>query len=1149
MGCGTAADTRYCDDTHECADPRWPECDRVAHQCVAAPDGAVASPDGGADARARDGASDSGCPAGTHSCTGGCYADDDAAHCGTSCVACGPSAPACVAGGCVCTETSCGPGSVCTDGSCVAAPCAGAGDCVNPPACHVAAGATCVSNTCLYPVMADGAACGAGHQCCSGQCVANDGEHCGPACLSCGGDAPACDGTSCACTATSCSGGSVCAAGACVSGTCTTAADCQSPPSCRTTGGAICNASHVCEYPRAADGATCNASDHCCSGTCVANDTAHCGASCQSCTPPDNAAPLCVTGDHCDFECQAGFWREGDACSACATATHCGAACEICVTSVAHADPACILGACDFTCQTRYWRSGGACVLCNSPEHCTDACTSCDAGALPACAADGSACVCTVTSCDEATPICDAGGACRACGGHAECEVRDAQQPLCFSGTCHPSVCGDGYIDAARGEVCEDGNTNNGDGCDPTCRYTGGVTTIAGQPGANDGAFCDDEGVLARFDAPGHMAVSGNLVFVADRGSQTIRQVDVSDPGHPVVTTLAGTPGQAGHADGATGSLATFFQPTGVATDGTYVYVADMYNHTIRRVAISGGATTTIAGLAGVAGFKNDVGTAARFYYPQALGFGSNYLYVADSYNCVVRKIDLVNNSVTTFAGTDPSPSPICGYSDTWPGQFNHPYGLAVLGAPPHDSVLVADTWNSVVRWAGWKLVSISPPIWDKRVETWYGTAGAPEWQDGNGTAARFRYPAGVAIGPSSVAYIADTDNHVIRTATIDASRTVTTWVGHGEQAGATDGYGTAAYLRSPWGIATSGTAVFVSEPTLSSTLRRTAVSDAGTSTLAGTAPHPGFADTGQGTLASPWGIATEGDGTLLVGDHGNCTLREIGLGSSTVVSTLAGVPGNCVYGDGTFRAAYWAAAVGGLAYVADLFGVRSVDLTSGVIGYVAGTGSAGTGDNANGLAAGFTLAQSAVADAQYLYVGDQCAIRRVTLGGLNPVVTLVGQVGSCGAGDGVGAAARLRDTIGLELVGTWLYVTDTKNFALRRIDISNPAATHEIHTVAGYLGSAGHQDGDGTGARFLWPAGLAFDGRSLFVADRELIRQVDPATLRVTTLTGRLGCQSTIDGAYTRAALNTGAGLTYNPITRKLYLADYAENVIREIE
>ena len=77
----------------------------------------------------------------------------------------------------------------------------------------------------------------------------------------------------------------------------------------------------------------------------------------------------------------------------------------------------------------------------------------------------------------------------------------------------------------------------------------------------------------------------------------------------------------------------------------------------------------------------------------------------------------------------------------------------------------------------------------------------------------------------------------------------------------------------------------------------------------------------------------------------------------------------------------------------------------------------------------------------------------------------------------------------------------------------------------------------------------MAFDGRSLFIADRETIRQVDPATLRVSTLTGRLGCQSTIDGDHTRAALDSAAGLTYHPDLRRLYVVDSVENVIREIQ
>ena len=91
------------------------------------------------------------------------------------------------------------------------------------------------------------AGCPAGRHACSGLCVPDDDRaHCGAACVACQAPTPACVAGTCACTATSCAPAEVCAAGACVSGTCTTAADCTTPPPCRVTAGAICNTGHVC---------------------------------------------------------------------------------------------------------------------------------------------------------------------------------------------------------------------------------------------------------------------------------------------------------------------------------------------------------------------------------------------------------------------------------------------------------------------------------------------------------------------------------------------------------------------------------------------------------------------------------------------------------------------------------------------------------------------------------------------------------------------------------------------------------------------------------------------------------------------------------------------------------------------------------------
>ena len=152
------------------------------------------------------------------------------------------------------------------------------------------------------------------------------------------------------------------------------------------------------------------------------------------------------------------------------------------------------------------------------------------------------------------------------------------------------------------------------------------VTTLAGSAPASGSA--DGTGSAARFNKPGGVAVdsSGN-VYVADRNNHTIRKVT---PGG-LVTTLAGSAGVGGSADGI-GSAAEFYYPSGVAVDSSgNVYVADANNYTIRKVTPSG-VVTTLAGSAGLNGSANGTGSAARFSYPNGVAVDSSgNVYVADA--------------------------------------------------------------------------------------------------------------------------------------------------------------------------------------------------------------------------------------------------------------------------------------------------------------------------------------------------------------------------------------------------------------------------------------------------------------------------------------------------------------------------------------
>src|SRR5437868_701494 len=212
----------------------------------------------------------------------------------------------------------------------------------------------------------------------------------------------------------------------------------------------------------------------------------------------------------------------------------------------------------------------------------------------------------------------------------------------------------------------------------------GVVTTLAGAVGVTGNA--DGTGSAALFNAPSEIAVdsAGNL-YVADTYNFTIRKITSAG----VVTTLAGTAGTAGSADG-TGSAAQFYYPYGVAADGAgNVYVADTDSNTSRKVT-STGVVTTLAGTAGVPGSANGTGSAAGFNHPSGVaGDNAGNVYVADTDNNTIRKITSTG-VVTTLAGTAGVPGSADGMGSA--AQFSNPFGVAVDST---GGVYVADTNNS----------------------------------------------------------------------------------------------------------------------------------------------------------------------------------------------------------------------------------------------------------------------------------------------------------------------------------------------------------------------------------------------------------------------------------------------------------------------
>jgi hypothetical protein len=308
--------------------------------------------------------------------------------------------------------------------------------------------------------------------------------------------------------------------------------------------------------------------------------------------------------------------------------------------------------------------------------------------------------------------------------------------------------------------------TNNGtvyvaDGFNDTIRKVtsaGVVTTLAGSPGVSGSS--NGTGTAALFNGPAGVAVdtSGN-VYVADAFNCTIRKVTTGG----VVTTLAGSPGVAGTNNG-TGSAALFYYPAGVAVDSAHnVYVADALNNTIRKIT-SAGVVTTLAGSAGNPGSADGTGSAARFYYPVGVTLDtSGNLYVADYYNCTIRKVTSAG-VVTTLAGSAGNPGSADGTGSA--ALFNGPAGVAVDSA---HNVFVTDSGNNTIR----KVTSAGV------VTTVGGTAGVTGTNDDVGAAAQFNLPTGVALDRAGNLYIGDLSNDRVTKGTLvneGLAKPVLTW-------------------------------------------------------------------------------------------------------------------------------------------------------------------------------------------------------------------------------------------------------------------------------------------------------------------------------------------------------------------------------------
>ena len=316
------------------------------------------------------------------------------------------------------------------------------------------------------------------------------------------------------------------------------------------------------------------------------------------------------------------------------------------------------------------------------------------------------------------------------------------------------------------------------------------VVTVAGvleTPGFDDGPA-----LSSRFFNPHGIAVdSSGVVYIADRFNHTIRRYD---PVENQVKTIAGKAGETGDADG-TGSEARFHEPWGICvTPGGTVYVSDTKNNKIRKVSPTG-EVTTVAG-SGNYGTSNGPALASTFGNPVGIEVdGDGNIYVADHNTHIIRKIGN-DGTVSTLAGFPFIPGSADGTGSE--AQFWRPYGLTL---DHQGNILVADEWNHKIR-------RVTP---DGVVTTVAGM-GEPGLTNGAADEARFHFPWDVTVDDMGNIYVADGYNYVIRR--IGTDGTVSSFAGKPQTIGGQDGVGEDASFSGATSVAWSArdSAVYVGD-------------------------------------------------------------------------------------------------------------------------------------------------------------------------------------------------------------------------------------------------------------------------------------------------------------------------------------------------
>jgi sugar lactone lactonase YvrE len=641
------------------------------------------------------------------------------------------------------------------------------------------------------------------------------------------------------------------------------------------------------------------------------------------------------------------------------------------------------------------------------------------------------------------------------------------------------------------------------------------IRTVAGN--GTPGYIATDDGgpaTSAKLFRPGGTAVdgAGNL-YIADTSNNRIRLVTASTG---VITTVAGngTAGYVASQDGGQANAAELNHPYGMALDGLgNLYIADTDNNRIRKVILSSGIISTVAGN-GTPGYdaNNDGGpaTAAELNNPFAVAFDlAGNFYIADTSNNRIREVAAATGYITTVAGTG-QPGYVAS-QDTGPAtsaELNLPHGIAVDGS---GNLYIGDSSNNRIRMvSGGNITTIAGN----------GTAGyVPSQNGGLAIDAELNQPYGVAVDGSGILYIADSANSLIREV-FPTTQVITNVAGSGTSgyvASQDGGAATVAEINFALGVSVDLYGNLYIADYDNSRIRRV---DSATS-LSTFLPNTNVlsASITVNVLLQPTEDLTLSSITAAT-SQGGIAEYTVGTITGCVLSPTDSVgPSNLCVVPITFHPGYPGQRNVALTVLTSKgtvnFGLSGIGqgslaaLSPGILTNIAGTGSIGNQGN-GGPATGAQLSFPrgvAMDSAGDVYIADpgNNAIRKITPDGIITTVAGNGNSGYSASQDGgLATTATLTGPVDVAVDSAGnLYINDTGNNRIRKVTV----ATGMITTIAG--GGTGGDGSPATAASLHYVYGMTVDASgNVYFCEIEagVVRKVTAATGILTTIVPGLG-------------------------------------------